>query len=502
MAALAVISLVLLGCTEQSHDYKITSYGAIADGNTISTHSIQQAIDACYEGGGGRVVVPPGEFVTGTIILRSNVNLHLEQGARLLGSKDTAEYRVDGKKHGMILAFQASGVSISGEGEINGNGTSFHLPGRAHIGSDFVRKATRQGEDYLLPDPLPEDGPWSYDARPGMMIVFMQCEDASISDVSIRDSPEWTIRIADCDDVRISGISLINNLMIPNSDGIHCTTSRNVRISDCDIRAGDDAIIVTGFSTNMYLEGEVFPDIEYHLRKIGNKTGYSENIVVSSCLLQSRSAGIRVGYGSHPIRNCIFSDLVIYDSNRGIGVFSRGEGSIENILFSDITIQNRLHSGHWWGNGEPIHVSAINRNESPIAAPIKHIRFKNILAESENGILIYGTEESTISDIMLEDVSLKISGGKYSQTYGGNFDLRPVYPLELGIFSHDIPALYSQYTRGLTIKGLKIEWGENLPEYMSHAIFCKEYLDLSISDFEGKAAKAGIKSIELENIKP
>jgi len=260
----------------------------------------------------------------------------------------------------------------------------------------------------------------------------------------------------------------------------------------------------------MYLLGEVFPDTEYHLRKIGNKTGYAENIVVSSCLLQSRSAGIRVGYGSHPIRNCIFSNLVIYDSNRGIGVFSRGEGSIENILFSDITIRNRLHSGHWWGNGEPIHVSAINRNETPMAGPIKHIRFRNIIAESENGILIYGTEGSAISDIILEDVSLKISEGEYSKSYGGNFDLRPVYPLELGIFSHDIPALYSQYTRGLTIKGLKIEWGENLPEYMSHAIFCKEYLDLSISDFDGKAAKAGIRAIELddwknadlENIKP
>ncbi len=499
---LAAFLTLLMGCSEQALDYSVVSYGAKADGTTINTIAIQNAIDACFQNGGGKVVIPPGRFVTGTLILKSNVNLYLEQGATLLGSTDTADYWIEGVKHGMIYAYQSTRISISGEGVIDGRGSSFHIPDRAHMGQDFIRSATRQGESYLLPDPLPTDGPWAYDARPGMMIVLLQCEDVAIKDVCILDSPEWTIRIADCDDAIVSGISIHNNLMIPNSDGIHCTTSRNVRISDCDIRAGDDAIIVTGFGTNVGVSGDVDSDLDYTIREMGNKTGYAENIVVSNCLLQSRSSGIRVGYGDYPIRNCIFSNLVIYDSNRGLGVFSRDRGSIENILFSDITIKNRMHSGHWWGNGEPIHVSAINEFPGIPAGPVKNVRFRNIIAESENGILIYGTEESIISDVLLENVSIKISAGQHSAGYGGNFDLRPVYPTELGIFKHDIPALYSQYTDGLTIDGLEVKWGEKLPEYMSHAIECKAYKNLTISNFSGKAALPSLKAIELDENKP
>ena len=179
------------------------------------------------------------------------------------------------------------------------------------------------------------------------------------------------------------------------------------------------------------------------------------------------------GYGVNPIRNCIFSNLIIYDSNRGLGVFSRDAGSIENIIFHDIIIRNRLHSGHWWGNGEPIHVSAIRQDPEIPAGPIKHIRFSNILAESESGILIYGTEESTISDVLLENVSIEINPGFNSESYGGNFDLRPVYDRDLGIFKHDIPALYSQYTDGLQIEGFTVRWDSEVPAYMSNAIYCK-----------------------------
>ena len=488
---------VLMSCQQQGNDYCITSFGAKADGSTVNTGYIQKAIDACHQAGGGRVVIPPGEFVTGTIVLRSNVNLYLEQGAKLRGSLDTVDYRIDGQKHGMVYAFQATGITISGEGEIDGRGTSFHIAGRAHIGQDFDRKVTRQGEQYLLPDPVPTDGPIGYDARPGMMVVLLQCEQVAIKDVTFRDSPEWCFRIADCDDVTVTGISIHNNLMVPNSDGIHCTTSRNIRISDCDIRAGDDAIIVTGFGTQVGVSGDVTEKLDYTTRECGNKTGYAENVTVTNCLLQSRSAGIRVGYGVNPIRNCIFSNLVIYDSNRGVGIFSRDDGSIENILFSDITIRNRLHSGHWWGNGEPIHVSAVKQDPGIPAGPIQNVRFRNIIAESESGIVIWGTEESPITDLQLENVSIRITSGVNSGSYGGNFDLRPVYTRDLGIFKHDIPALYSQHTDGLKIKGLNVEWGKDLPDYMTHAVYCKDFTNLTISDFNGTAARSSLQAIEL-----
>ena len=149
--------------------------------------------------------------------------------------------------------------------------------------------------------------------------------------------------------------------MIPNSDGIHCTASRNIRIVNCNIRAGDDAIIITGFARIENTPG--FNSNEQDKYTHGNKTIYAENIQVSNCHLQSRSSGIRIGYGQHPIRRCIFTNIVIHDSNRGIGVFARDASTIEELVFSNIIIETRLHNGQWWGNGEPIHLSAISRFE-------------------------------------------------------------------------------------------------------------------------------------------
>jgi len=495
-----LLALVIISaCQRYAYEYNISSYGAKNDGKTINTPAIQKAIDDCHKGGGGRVVIPPGEFVTGTIILKSGVNLYLEQGAKILGSLDTADYRIGDRRHGLIYACQAKGISISGEGEIDGRGTSFHIAERSHMGQDFDRKVTRQGMNYMPATSVPADGPIGYEIRPGMMVLLLQCEQVAVKDVTFRDSPVWTFRIADCDDIIVTGISIHNNLLIPNSDGIHCTTSRNVRISDCDIRAGDDAIIVTGFGTDVEVGGDVNTRLDYTAREFGNKTGYAENVTVTNCILQSRSAGIRVGYGVNPIRNCVFSNLVIYESNRGLGVFSRDAGSIENILFSNITIQNRLHSGHWWGNGEPIHVSAIKQDPEVPAGPVKNIRFRNIIAESESGIVIYGTKESPVQNVLLENVSIHMKAGKHSTDYGGNFDLRPVYTTDLGVFKHDIPALYSQHTEGLKISGFNVSWAEDLPDYMSHAIYCTEFSNLTIDRFFGTSARLGLAAIELVN---
>jgi polygalacturonase len=494
-----VALVVFSACQHDAYEYTISSFGAKDDGKTVNTSAIQKAIDACHEAGGGKVVIPPGEFVSGTIILKSGVNLYLEQGARLMGSLDTADYRIGGRRHGLIYAYQAKGISISGEGEIDGRGTSFHIAERSHMGQDFDRNVTRQGMNYMPAAPVPSDGPIGYDTRPGMMVLLLQCEQVAIKDVTFRDSPVWTFRIADCDDIIVTGISIHNNLLIPNSDGIHCTTSRNVRISDCDIRAGDDAIIVTGFGTNVEVGGDLNIRLDYTAREFGNKTGYAENVTVTNCILQSRSAGIRVGYGVNPIRNCVFSNLVIYESNRGLGVFSRDAGSIENILFSNITIQNRLHSGHWWGNGEPIHVSAIKQDPEIPAGPVQNIRFKNIIAESESGIVIYGTEQSPVMNVLLEHVSIQMKAGTHSATYGGNFDLRPVYTTDLGIFKHDIPALYAQHAEGLKILEFNVSWAENLPDFMSHAIYCTWFSNLSIDGFFGAPANPKLAAIELVN---
>jgi polygalacturonase len=497
-----IFSLFIISACSSSKNpvYNILDFGAMPDGETLNTGTIQDAINACHASGGGTVYVPAGEFITGTIALKGHVNLHLSAGARLTGSTDTADYRIDGMRHGMIWAYQARNISITGEGTIDGRGTHFHLPDKTHSGTDFDRKYTRQGDRYFPVVPVPEDGPIGYDARPGMMIVLLQCEEVTIKDIKLVDSPEWTIRLGDCDDVLVTGISIHNNLLVPNSDGIHCTTSRNIRISDCDIRAGDDAIIVTGFGTHVGVSGDLKTELDYTQRKMGNKTGYAENIVITNCNLQSRSSGIRIGYGMNDMRNCVFSNLVIYESNRGIGVFARDEGSIENILFSDIVIVTRLHSGHWWGNGEPIHVSAIAQSEGIILGQISNIRFRNIMAKSETGILVYGVEESPITNLIFDQVQLTISSSPLADSYGGNFDLRPSDSLETSIFKADIPGLYAGYVNNLTIKDFNLTWAGSPAEYFTYGIHCTNYRDVLVEGFKGTHAhpKSGLPAIFFE----
>jgi polygalacturonase len=504
-----LLTLLVISCSNQSNTYNILDFGANGDGKTINTFAINRAVEMCNKKGGGTVLIPPGVFVSGTVVLLSNVNFHLDPGAILFGSSDTSDYLKmkstlfdEGyNRFGMICAMDAINVSITGSGEINGNGTHFmnSLDKPKYSESDYQRKFTRQGEEFMKAGtPIP-DGPVTYPFRPGLLITMERCEQVNMSDIVLKDAPEWTIRIGDCDNVNVRGISILNNPVIPNNDGIHVTTSRNVRISDCNIFAGDDAIIVTGFG-NSPLPVDLLANKVKPLA-IGNKTGIAENAIVTNCVLSSRSACIRVGYGIHPIRNLVFSNLVMYESNRGIGIFARDNSHIENVLFSNIIINNRLHSGHWWGKGEPIHISAVKDSKNGTPGTINNIRFTDITATSETGILIYGTENSIIENISLDKVKLTINKGKYTESYGGNFDLRPAYPMEESLFKHDIPGFYAQYVSHLTVTGFELIWGNGLPDFFTSALEINHFKDILLDGITGSPSPAskGFPAIELRN---
>lgn len=487
--------------------YNIVDFGAECDGTTINTTFINMAITKAHENGGGRVVIPAGTFITGTVVLLSNVNLHIETGAILSGSKDTSDYsllndttvREGYNRNGMIYAHHARNISITGGGEINGNGTYFMKSiDETHPFVDFDRAKTRQGEEFMKQGTPLKEGPLSYDIRPGRMIVFENCDNICIKDVLIRNSPQWTIVIGACDNVIVEGVTIDNNMMVPNCDGIHCTSSQNIRISDCNIMAGDDAICVTGFGPRPtpqdIKESGIMPEI-------GNKSGYAENIAVTNCVLSSRSSCIRVGYGVLPIRNIIFSNIVLHTSNRGIGVFSRHNSSIENVLFSNMIIHTHLHSGQWWGKGEPVHISAIKSQPFGNAGKIKNIRFSNLILNSENGIVIRGDPESIIEDIYFSQVQLMVKAGRHTETYGGNFDLRPAYPMDKGLFEHDIPGLFAQYVKNLQIKDFDLRWGSSLPDFYTNGIEVKNFERLYIDNYRGRPAnnRVGLSAIYLDN---
>ena len=480
LIAILLLSL-FLAVYSMAAEYNILNFGA--KNGELSTAAIQKAIDECNAAGGGRVVVPAGTFITGTVFLKSNVNLYLENGAILLGSKYLKDYSRNGRSPGMVYCEDAINVGISGTGTIDANGDAFYDFSKNHVYDEFEKSRTRQKGNYMPEGTFFTDGPVKRKPKPGMTLVFFHCTNVTISGITIKDTPSWATRFGFCDGVLIDGITIKNNPLVPNSDGIHCTISRNIRISNCNISAGDDAIVLTGFPKDEETPG--LNTTEQKFPKYGNKTIYGENMTVTNCVLKSSSAGIRIGYGQHPIRRCTFSNIVIHDSHRGIGIFAHDASNIEDLIFSNIIIETRLLNGQWWGHGEPIHLSSISRFEGQPAGQIKNVQFNNINAIGEQGILVFGQKDCQMENIRFNNVQLRMRKGKETMGYGGNFDLRPATPKSMQIFEHDIPGIYAQHVNGLTIRDFQLSWGNDLPSFFTHGIECQNVTDLLIDNFVG-----------------
>jgi parallel beta-helix repeat protein len=459
-------------------EYNIMRFGAKGDGKTNNTTAIQKAVDECHVNGGGKIIIPAGNFVTGTIHLYSNMNLDLEPGSVLSGSLEDKDYLYQkdfgftgpgaGVRTGILVAHNAQNISLSGSGAINGNSSYFMYMDSLQQGTDFNSKYTRQGVEYMNSKYGQKDGPvlWkgNYDHRPGVMVIFSGCKNIRLSNIKMMESPNWTVAFLNSTDIQVRGISIENNMLIPNSDGIDLYDSKNITISDCEIQSGDDAIAVVS----------------------------SSFLRASHCSLHSRSCGIRVGYNvfnNNNSGNLLFDSIRIYDSNRGIGIFQRRQGNMDSMVFSNINIGTRLHTGQWWGHGEPIHISAVPGLGSRETGSISNLRFSNITAVSESGIVIYASAKGLIRDIYLDNISLTINRSPLEDGYGGNIDLRPVNNIALGIFRHNIPAVYSAFADGLVIRRMNIYWGDGLPAYFNHAVECTNFGTVTIDGLHEHFAK-------------
>jgi len=461
----------------QTPVFRISDFGAVGDGKTMNTESIQKTIDRCAASGGGTVYVPAGVFVTGTFQLRSRVNLHIESGGVIKGSEKLEHYVLDGKKVGLIFTHDAEDVAITGLGTIDGNGDVFMELDKAKKIDSAGSAWTRQKKHFREVRQGLGDGPLVPKDRPFQMIIFSDCRNVTLRDVQIKDSPFWTVHCADCDGVVVSGLRIHGNMLVPNNDGIDFTSCSNVQMSDCDIRTGDDCIVLTGYDHHFDLPG--YKNIKHP----------SENITVTNCTLQSRSAAIRIGgFDQNPMRNYIFSNITITNSNRGIGIFARDRGSIENLIFTNIIIETRLHTGDWWGQGDPIHLSAVRLLKDVAPATIRHVKFQNVLCKGEAGIVVYGTEESVIEDVSFDGVTLRIMDSPLHDIAGGNFDLRPVLDPKLQLFSHDVPGFYAQWVNILSLQNFNLIWDAVRKPFFTHGIEIENFEGIRIDRFTGSSA--------------
>jgi polygalacturonase len=452
--------------------YNILNYGAVGDGKTINTGAIQKAIDECSSNGGGTVVIPAGEFVSGVFQLKSNITLFLNNGAILKASPNLEDYTLNGTRMGLIYTKDCDNVMIKGDGTIDLNGDKFnYMNKRKTFRPDECKKFTRQGMSYASDSTIVSDGPAEpHEKRPFQSIIFSNCKNVRISNIVIKNSSFWTVHLADCNGAIIDNVRILNDVLIANNDGIDCTCCSNVFISNCEIVGGDDAIVLDSYSVHFELPG------------FQNLKRPSENIAVSNCILMSRSSGIRIGGIDHNyMKNFSFNNIIIYNSNRGIGLFTGIEGGIENCTFSDITIETRLHSGDWWGKAEPIHISAYPTSASNNVGKIKNIRFRNIKAVGENGILLYGFEKGIISDITFDGLDLLIKNGPLQKTYGGNIDLRPVRDASMSLFKHDIPGIYMKNVENINFINSKIAFENNMEDFFTYGLWAEDFKDINIT---------------------
>jgi polygalacturonase len=446
----------------------ICDFGARGDGITVNTEFIQQAIDCCHERGGGDVWVPAGTFLSGSVFLRSNVRLYLETGSKLIASLDRNDIRVDSdfqvSTTGFLIgAIAAENIGIAGSGIIDG-----------------------QGDSLMEPD----DGISEYPLLPGeertKLCYLRGCRNVKIQEVTFQNASQWTIHLIGCRHVQIRGINIFNNLRGANNDGIDPDSCRDVRISDCYIEGGDDAIVIKT------------------TRKAAEVYGDCEDITVTGCQLISRGSALKIGTETHAaIRNCLFSHCIVKNSNRGLGIWVRDGGTVENVIVSDLIVATRIFQGaphrdtvrDWWGKGEPVFISAGFRTDGVNPGKIRKIIIRALLAEAENSLFIKGVPESVIEDVTLDNVHLTIR--RSSGHPGGVFDEQPP---EGRVYAHHTPAIFARHVRNLTITHTRIQWGADHSGNWSNAICGEALANLQISHLTACPARDGMPVIGLRQV--
>jgi polygalacturonase len=192
--------------------FDVGAFGAKGDGATLDTQAIQAAIRAANKAGGGTVAFRPGIYVTGTFELLSNVTLDVEAGAVILGSARVADYGSirdfgfgrnygvdytgEGSLVGLIVAKNADNVAIVGQGAIDGDSSAFFDFTKPHYGLDFDPQYTRQGRGFMDAVLQTGDGPAAVqpDGRAGTMIIFSNCKNVLLRDITLRNAPNWTVQ--------------------------------------------------------------------------------------------------------------------------------------------------------------------------------------------------------------------------------------------------------------------------------------------------------------------
>jgi polygalacturonase len=382
--------------TFSDRDFVLTDFGARADGRTDATDAFRAAIDACHRAGGGRVVVPAGEFLTGPIHLRSGVDLHVSAGATVRFSRDPARYlpvvltRWEGVElmnySPLVYAFEQERIAITGSGTLDGqagpehwwpwkasSGPTSQAPDRARLfqqAEDGVPVAERvYGEGHYL--------------RPSFIQPY-RCKDVLIEGVTIRNSPMWIVHPVLSSNVTVRGVKVLSHG--PNNDGCNPESSSDVLIEDTEFDTGDDCIAL---KSGRNADG----------RRIGVPV---ERVVVRGCRMRAGHGGVTIGSevsgGARQVyvERCTMSSP---DLDRGIRIKTnaRRGGIVEDVYVRDVEIGEV---------GAAVDIDMLyEEGASGTFLPIvRNLRIERLkVARAEYAFRILGLDRSPVRGLLIRD---------------------------------------------------------------------------------------------------
>ncbi len=440
--------------------FDVRAYGATGRKADSAQAAIQKAVDACAAAGGGMVYVPPGDYSTGTIHLRSHVRLFVEAGATVWSIKKKEAF----DKEALLFADGAENITIEGRGVFNGEGAYEWRP-RGDFRDDFIRPNQVEMEKRGLP--LLRSFPRT--DQFGKLVLLLRCRDVRIAGVSFIDSPQWTMHLYGCERTVIDGIFISSSLKSGVwADGIDPDGCRDLRISNCTIATGDDALVF--YSMDWF--GPALP---------------CENITVTNCRLTSASSALKFCDGNmNAVRNVTVDNCVLTGANRGIAIMNFDGGVVENVVLSNLVVDCVRFDWFWWGDGDPFHMNLVRRHEiTPEWPPekrrpagvIRDVKIQNVVARGYGSSVCNGHPDSWLDGVSMENVKLTVAHD-------------PKTPYDKAVH-----ALTFERARNLRLRDVEVAWEAPAFDQWRSGFLFRDVRDLVLDGLKGAAAPSAAEDV-------
>lgn len=333
--------------------------------------------------------LPKGVYRCGALRLPSGADLCLEEGAVLrfhadygLYASNSVDVIAEDSDRALILAQDARSVRLHGQGTIE-------APGESYIEGILEDMGTHIPSRH----------------RPRTLIVD-RCSDVRIEGIRIGLSAMWTVHLIRSEDVILDGVTIVNDRKMPNTDGVVIDACQRVMIENCVIDTADDGVV---------LKTSRGPD--------GLPIGNCHSIRVAHCNIISESCALKLGTESFgDMQNITFEDCVIAHSNRALGLFSRDGGRLSNIAFRRLTVDCKETPEGFWGSGEAITMTALDRRSTNPAGVIENVLFEDIEGQMEGAVNLFSDKAGLIRNVTLRRVSLRQAPGRFNAC---RYDVRP-----------------------------------------------------------------------------